>query len=69
MGSIRFLDILLNVLFPILVAGVAMWVLSRPNAPLDADMRGAAKWVILVLLATWIIYFLWRLLSGGYAVR
>lgn len=52
-----FAAILLNVLVPILVAGVVTYLISMPNAPLSPRAKQLATWVIWAAVILWMLFW------------
>ncbi len=64
-----FLDLVLNIVVPILVAGVVAWVISRDDAPLSPGGKRLARWAIWAIAALWIVVWLLRLTGMAHVLH
>lgn len=65
MANLTLYGLLLNVVVPLLVAGVLVWLLTLPSAPFDATLKGALRWVVIAIVVVWILFWLLSAFGAG----
>ena len=55
---------LIQVVVPLVVAGIVLWGLGQLTPPIDATLSKIARVVVIVVVAIWVLYAVVALLGG-----